>query len=140
MADVFTREKRSEIMSRIRGRDTSPEKSLARILRRLGLKFRRHVRTLPGNPDFILPDRKVAIFVNGCFWHGHRGCKKATIPTSNRTFWCRKLTGNAARDRKNGIALRKRGWRRIVVWQCQLKDEANVSGKVRRVLEATRET
>ena len=108
-------------MSRIRGRDTMPEKTVRSLLHRLGFRFRVQRRDLPGRPDIVLVRQRVAIFVHGCFWHRHRGCRNCTTPTHRRAFWVNKLKGNAARDKVHQRALRKLGWRPIVVWECQTR-------------------
>lgn len=118
--DHLTKEQRSWNMSRVHGKDTKPEMIVRSFLHRKGFRFRLHVRELPGCPDIVLPKYKTVIEVRGCFWHRHPGCKKATIPASNRTFWCDKLQQNAVRDAKNDSALTGLGWRIIVIWECQL--------------------
>lgn len=115
---------RSEMMSRVRSKDTGPEKRVRSLLHALGYRFRLHRRDLPGSPDIVLPARKVAIFVHGCFWHGH-GCKRAgRLPKTNADFWAKKLAANLARDARNRSALENLGWKVLVVWECELKDEA----------------
>jgi len=106
-------------MSRIRGKDTTPEKRVRSLLHRLGFRFRLHGKKLPGRPDIVLAKHKTVIFVHGCFWHRHRGCKNCTTPTNRREWWLEKLNGNAARDKRHQRALRKLGWRPIIVWECQ---------------------
>ena len=110
---------RSRMMAAVRGRDTSPEREVRRALHAHGLRFRLHVRTLPGCPDTVLPRWRTVLFVNGCFWHSH-GCKDAKLPTTRQDFWREKLQGNALRDNKNVDALRTTGWRVLVVWECEL--------------------
>jgi len=114
-------------MSRIRGKDTTPEKVVRSLLHRLGYRFRLHVR-IPVEvgtarravrPDIVLTKQRIAVFVHGCFWHRHRGCKNCTTPTHRREWWLKKLNGNAARDNLHQKALRKLGWRSIVIWECQ---------------------
>lgn len=106
-------------MSRIRGKHTAPEIVVRSLLHRLGFRFRLHGKALPGRPDIVLPKYRTVVFVHGCFWHRHRGCKNCTTPTNRRAFWVAKLEGNAARDKLHLRALRKLGWRCIVVWECQ---------------------
>src|SRR6266571_2124689 len=106
-------------MSRIRGKNTTPEMRLRSLLHRLGYRFRLHGEKLPGRPDVVLAKFKTVIFVHGCFWHRHRGCKNCTTPTHRRSWWVKKLEGNAARDKVHQRALRKLGWRSIIVWECQ---------------------
>ena len=123
MADVFSRKKRSEIMSKIRGTDTGPEKAVRKILFSKGYRFRTNVKGLPGTPDIVLKKWKTVIFVNGCFWHGHsaRECRNATIPKTNRSFWVEKISGNKKRDHLNERRLRKLGWHVLRIWECQVK-------------------
>ena|ERR1043165_1235161 len=124
MRDRLTKERRSWNMSRIRGKHTAPEKVVRSLLHRMGLRFRLHGKGLPGRPDIVLPKYRTVIFVHGCFWHRHRGCRNCTTPTNRREWWLEKLNGNAARDRLHSVALRKRGWRVIVVWECQTERPA----------------
>src|SRR5215471_424622 len=125
MADIFSREKRSWIMSRVRGSDTDPELMIRSMLHRLGYRFRLHRRDLPGTPDIVLPSRRAIIFVNGCFWHGH-SCRRGRLPTTNSEFWQQKISKNRERDRRAQKQLRKEGWRVLIVWQCRTKDQANL--------------
>src|SRR5438445_8088994 len=120
--DRLTKERRSWNMSRIRGKDTSPEKRVRSQLHRMGYRFRLHRKDLPGSPDIVFVSRRIALFVHGCFWHRHRGCKNCTTPTNNRKFWVEKLEGNAARDKRNRLALRKLGWKTFVIWECEIED------------------
>lgn len=128
--DVFTKEKRSKIMSKIKGKDTRPEKVVRSLLHQMGYRFRLHRRDLPGNPDIVLPKHKKVIFVHGCFWHGHDGCPRAKRPSTNKKFWNEKLTKNIERDKKNQKELLKLGWQPLVVWQCQIKDLENLNEKI----------
>lgn len=122
MTDVFTAEKRSWIMSRVRNGDTRPEKLVRSIIHRMGFRFRLHDRRLPGCPDIVLPRHRKAVFVHGCFWHSHPGCPRAKRPNDNRDFWERKLTRNAERDATNQRRLTEQGWDILVVWECETKD------------------
>lgn len=122
MADVFTAEKRSWVMSRIRDRDTKPERVVRSVVHRMGYRFRLRRRDLPGKPDIVLPKHRSVILVHGCFWHGHAGCTKAKRPETKRDFWNSKLDGNIERDRAAIAALQRQGWRVLVVWECQTKD------------------
>ena len=90
-------------------------------MHRMGFRFRLHVKRLPGKPDIVLPRYRTVVFVHGCFWHRHRGCKNCTTPTNNREFWVKKLNGNAARDKLRSKSLAKMGWRAIVVWECEVE-------------------
>ena len=119
MRDRLSKERRSWNMSRIRGKDTAPEKVVRSVLHRLGYRFRLHGKKLPGRPDIVLPKYKTVVFVHGCFWHRHRGCKNCTTPTHRRAWWLKKLEGNVARDKRQRHILRKLGWRVVVVWECE---------------------
>lgn len=120
MTDVFTRSKRREVMSKIRGRDTQPERTVRSALHRAGLRFSTRRRDLPGRPDLVLAPIESAIFVHGCFWHGHPGCRYAAWPASNREFWRRKITETRRRDERCAEQLRHLGWRVFILWACQL--------------------
>ena len=109
-------------MSRVRQAGTSPELDVRRTLRELGVRYRLNARTLPGSPDIANRARRLAIFVHGCFWHRHEGCARTTTPTRNRDFWLEKFAANEARDARNTAALRKLGYRVIVVWECETRD------------------
>jgi DNA mismatch endonuclease (patch repair protein) len=120
-------------MARIRQSRTTPELVVARTLRKLGLGYRRNVKSLPGSPDFANRSRKWAIFVNGCFWHNHTNCHRATVPKANRPFWVDKFVANRRRDAKAIQALRKVGFKVVVVWECQ---SARQEARLRQVLES----
>jgi DNA mismatch endonuclease (patch repair protein) len=122
MADVHTPAQRSFNMSRIRGRDTKPEKLLRSMLHRRGLRFRKNVAALPGKPDIVLPKHKAVVLVHGCYWHRHPGCRFTTTPASNAPFWIRKFDDTVARDRAAEQALKERGWRVFTVWECALRE------------------
>lgn len=136
MTDVHTPEQRSFNMSRIRGADTKPEILLRSLLHRAGFRFRKNVRSLPGTPDIVLPKFQTVIFVHGCFWHRHEGCRFATIPKSNEAFWKAKFAANVQRDRFNEGRLNAAGWKIIIVWECMIKpDSEGLLGRLRRELE-----
>lgn len=120
MADVFSKSKRSEIMSRIRGKDTGPEMVIRKALFARGFRYRLHVKNLPGKPDIVLPKYNAVIIVDGCFWHGHKNCKFFRMPKSRISFWRKKIEANRVRDVKNRRKLRRLGWNVIQVWECQL--------------------
>jgi DNA mismatch endonuclease Vsr len=126
MADNLTAQQRSRNMSRVKGRDTKPELLVRSVVHRLGYRFRLHGKELPGRPDLVLPRHRKVIF-----WHGHGGCRRAARPSTNREFWDRKIEGNVARDAANVRALRRAGWKVLVVWQCALKDRARLEKKLR---------
>ncbi len=121
MADVFTQQKRSWIMSRVRGRDTKPEILVRRWLHARGYRFRLHRADLPGKPDIVLPRYRTAVFVHGCFWHAHAGCKYSALPETNHEYWAEKIGRNVRRDRRNARALRADGWRVIILWECKIR-------------------
>ena len=123
MADVHSKEIRSYNMSRIRAKDTKPEELVRKYLFSRGLRFRKNDKRYPGHPDIVLPKYKTIVFVNGCFWHAHEGCKYFVLPSTNHEFWENKLYGNRKRDHENIIKLQNKGWRVIVIWECQLKKE-----------------
>lgn len=122
--DVVDAATRSRMMSGIRSKDTKPEMTVRKYLHAKGFRYRLHSRTLPGSPDIVLPKFKVAIFVHGCFWHRHSGCRYATTPSSNVDTWKHKFMVNVARDRRKEAALEAAGWRVIVVWECELRRTA----------------
>lgn len=130
--DQLRPEQRSRLMSRVRGKDTAPELSVRAALRKLGIRYRLHAKELPGKPDIVNRKRRWAIFVHGCFWHGHR-CGRGRLPTTNVEFWKAKIAANQERDRSAISKLRERGWITLVVWECQLKDRANVTGRLQRL-------
>ena len=121
-------------MARVRGKDTKPELTLRRVLHALGYRFRIHPQDLPGKPDVVFPRRRKAIFVHGCFWHQHPGCKRATRPKTRVEFWNRKLDANIERDRRILAALKESGWDVMVVWECQLRDLDAVGERLRMFL------
>jgi DNA mismatch endonuclease, patch repair protein len=115
LADIFTKEKRSKIMSSITGKETEPEILVRKFLFSQGLRYRKNVDSLPGKPDIVLKKFKTAIFVHGCFWHGHAKCKKSALPKTNSTFWEKKICNNMERDKKNYLELRRLNWHVIVI-------------------------
>lgn len=121
MADVHDTATRSYNMSRIRGKDTKPELLVRKFLHAQGYRYRLHVKDLPGKPDIVLPKYKTVIFIHGCFWHGHTNCKYFKVPQTRTEWWLNKINTNKANDEKAVKALRKEGWKTIVIWECQLK-------------------
>jgi DNA mismatch endonuclease, patch repair protein len=121
MTDVHSKEMRSFNMSRIRGKDTKPEMLVRKFLFGNGFRYRLHDAKLPGKPDIVLTKYKTAIFVNGCFWHGHKGCNYFVLPKTRTEWWLQKIKGTMARDRAAEIALNVLGWKVMVIWECQLK-------------------
>lgn len=120
MVDVFSRAKRSQVMARIRAKDTKPELAVRSALHALGFRFRLHDRKLPGRPDIVLRRHATVIEVRGCFWHGH-ACLKGRQPGQNRGYWLPKLERNRARDRRNARKLRALGWRVVTLWECRVR-------------------
>jgi DNA mismatch endonuclease (patch repair protein) len=132
--DPLTRSERSERMSRIRNTDTKPEMIVRRLVHGMGYRYRLHVSKLTGKPDLAFFPRHKVIFVHGCFWHQH-GCSQYRMPKTRRSFWEPKLAGNKAHDAKVQKALRKIGWRSLIVWECQLKRSAKLKVRIKRFLE-----
>lgn len=135
MVDRFTPEARSRLMASIRGKNTKPEMVVRRLLHAMGYRFRLHRRDLPGTPDIVFPGRRAVVFVHGCFWHRHAGCRLAAVPATRRDFWEAKIAANKARDRRAVAQLRRDGWRVAVVWECQTRKPAGLDGRLRRFLE-----
>ncbi|MDR0807761.1 MAG: very short patch repair endonuclease [Gemmobacter sp.] len=122
MVDHLTPEARSLNMAKIRGKDTGPELLVRRVAHALGLRFRLHRRDLPGTPDLVFPGRRIALFVHGCFWHRHPGCRRAYAPKSRVEFWQAKFEGNIARDARKQEELTTRGWIVVTIWECETRD------------------
>ncbi len=137
MADTMTLKQRHDCMSRVHSRNTSPELKLRQILWKSGFRYRVNDKRLPGTPDIVLPKYKTVIFVHGCFWHGHKDCKNASIPKTNTDFWVAKITRNQQRDQEVWRQLEAKGWYVIVVWECELK-KARLDGTVEYVSETIR--
>ena len=121
MADIQSKESRSYNMSRISGKDTKPEELVRKYLFSKGFRYRKNVRTLPGSPDLVLPKYHTVIFVNGCFWHGHKNCKYFVWPKSNTEFWRKKIEANMERDKRKKSQLEDMGWTVLTVWECELR-------------------
>lgn len=121
-------------MSRVRGKDTTPEMIVRRVAHGLGYRFRLHRRDLPGRPDLVFPRRRAVIFVHGCFWHHHEGCPKASLPKSRTEYWKEKFRTNRERDVKALAELERLGWRSMVVWECETKDRMALAEQLARHL------
>lgn len=134
MSDIFSSQKRSDIMSKISGKNTKPEILVRKFLFSKGFRYRINVKTLPGKPDIVLPKYKTVIFINGCFWHGHN-CKKEKLPSSNIDFWKGKISNNKSRDDKNSDLLIKLGWKVIIIWQCEVSKIDNRIKILNKLLE-----
>jgi DNA mismatch endonuclease (patch repair protein) len=133
MADIVDQATRSQMMARIRGKNTSPEIRVRKYLHARGFRYRLHVKSLPGKPDIVLPKYHTVIFVHGCFWHQHPRCMDAVMPKSNKFFWKKKLEGNVKRDRLNIAALISSGWRCLTIWECQLSNAKSLPQLVKRL-------
>lgn len=134
--DIWTREKRSEVMSNIRSKNTLPEIRVRKILFSSGFRYRLHVKNLPGKPDIVLPKYDVVIFVHGCFWHLHAGCRDGTIPKTRTNYWKDKLLKNKKRDKDHMSELQKQGWSVLILWECEInKDLQEVLSKVHKFLK-----
>lgn len=126
MADVLSKEQRHKCMSHIRDKNTKPEMLVRKYLFSLGFRYRINVNTLPGTPDIVLRKYNIAIFINGCFWHGHVGCKYANLPKTNQLFWKQKIETNKKRDIEKQCQLRNLGWNIIQIWECELKPKSRI--------------
>ncbi len=134
--DVHDPKTRSYNMSRIKDKDTKPEQLVRKYLFAQGFRYRLHVKNLPGKPDLVFPKYKTVLFINGCFWHGHKGCRYFTLPKTNTEWWLQKIKGTQKRDKEAEIALNVAGWKVITVWECELKPEqreATFDGLVKEV-------
>lgn len=118
-----TPEQRSRTMRAVRSRDTNPELAVRRFLHATGLRYRLHDKRLPGSPDLVFPKRHTVVFVHGCFWHQHPNCPAASSPQSNIDYWSRKLSGNVERDERNRVALEALGWKVLVIWECEVRNQ-----------------
>ena len=133
--DRISESHRSWNMSRIRGRDTGPEKTVRSVLHRLGLRFRLQRKDLPGRPDIVLPRYRTVVLVHGCFWHRHTGCRFSYTPKSNQHFWAEKFAGTVRRDKLNAGRLRRAGWKVIVIWECQVRDVERLRKRLARLFD-----
>lgn len=124
MTDVYSPQKRSAVMAKVKGKGTTPELKVRKALTALGARYRLNRKDLPGSPDIVLPGRRLAIFVHGCFWHGHDCARGSRVPKANRDYWVGKVARNRARDAAASEALAAKGWRVETIWECDLKDDA----------------
>ena len=132
--DRLTPEQRSALMSKVRSRDTGPEMAVRRTAHGMGFRYRLNVKDLPGHPDLVFPKFRKAIFVHGCFWHAHEGCKLFRVPSTRPDYWRQKFATNRARDKRVIVELEDRGWRILVVWQCETMDLGTLAAKIRSFL------
>ena len=130
MTDVFSPEKRSDVMRQVKAKGTSPELKVRKLLWGMGLRYRLHRKDLPGAPDIVLPSRKLAVLVHGCFWHGHDCARGARVPKQNRPYWTQKIERNRQRDARTQAELVAKGWTPLVVWECDLKDPAALKARL----------
>lgn len=135
MADIFSKSKRSEIMSNISAKNTKPEIILRKALFAKGYRYRINYKKLPGKPDIVLSKHKTVIFVNGCFWHGHSQCKDAHLPKTNIEFWKNKIESNVERDKRNIQQLEELGWNVILIWECEIKKK-NMNSLITRIINS----
>ena len=132
MTDIYSKNKRSWIMSKISGKETEPEVLVRKFLFRKGFRYRKNDKRYPGTPDIVLPKYKTVIFVHGCFWHGHN-CRAGKLPETRKEFWQNKIDTNIARDKKNRQDLEKLGWKVLVIWQCELKNKKIRAEKLKEI-------
>jgi DNA mismatch endonuclease, patch repair protein len=133
--DIYSKKKRSQIMAGILGKNTKPEIYIRKVLFANGYRFRINYQSLPGKPDIVLPKYKVAIFIHGCFWHQHKGCKKSKLPSSNELFWSNKIKQNVRRDKRYISLLKRKKWNVFVIWECKIQSSSKlllkkIEGKV----------
>lgn len=131
MTDTLTPQRRSWLMSRVRGKDTKPEIIVRQVAHAMGLRFRLQRKDLPGRPDLVFPKYRLAVFVHGCFWHRHEGCSKASTPKTRADFWNAKFEANVVRDRMTQRRLEEMGWRVAVIWECDTRDRAGIERRLR---------
>lgn len=134
--DRLTAERRSWLMSRVKSKHTNPELVVRRLVFGMGYRYRLHSKKLPGHPDLVFPGRKKAIFVNGCFWHGHPGCRYGRLPKSRVEYWQAKIERNQERDRENIALLEAGGWQVLTVWQCELKNIETLANRLNEFIES----
>ena len=134
MTDVYPPDKRSAVMRRVKGKDTAPELAVRRALTALGARYRLNRKDLPGSPDIVMPGRRLAIFVHGCFWHGHDCPRGSRVPKTNRKYWTAKVARNVARDARTSALLSEQGWRVEMIWECELKDQTALTARLSALL------
>ena len=134
--DSFAKEQRTRCMSRIRSKNTTPELAVRASFTAMNIRYRLHVRELPGKPDLVMRKMKLAIFVNGCFWHQHYGCKRKSLPKTNTEYWHRKLIRNIDRQNENIDSLLQQGWHTAVIWECETKNSDELDIRIKEILRA----
>ena len=135
MTDVHTKKQRSKNMAAIRSKNTKPEITVRKTMYKMGLRYRLHRKDLPGKPDIVLGPVKLALFVNGCFWHRHVNCKYAYNPKTRKNFWNKKFTDTIKRDIKNNIELEKLGWKSVVIWECETQDQDSLRDQILKIIK-----
>ena len=138
LADNLTIEQRRRAMSKVKQRDTAPELIVRSLLHRMGYRFRKNVSSLPSKPDIVLPKFRAVIFVHGCFWHQHEGCRKSVRPLSNIEFWNQKLDRTMLRDKRNLEELDTLGWRNTIIWECQISDREKLAERLSEFLHKSK--
>lgn len=136
MSDVFTPQKRSAVMRRVKSRDTAPELKVRKALTALGVRYRLNRKDLPGSPDIVMAGRRLAIFVHGCFWHGHDCPRGSRVPKANRDYWTAKVARNVARDARTAAELAAAGWRVETIWECELRDAGVLQARLEALLQS----
>jgi DNA mismatch endonuclease, patch repair protein len=131
MTDTLSPQERSALMSRVRGKDSVPEWAVRRIIHRMGYRYRLHARDLPGTPDIVFRKRRKAIFVHGCYWHRHPGCKRSSTPSTRTEFWSAKFAKNRERDERAYLELADKGWDVLVLWECEIRNREAVSDRLK---------
>lgn len=139
MVDHISPERRSWLMSRVRGKHTTPEMRVRKAAHAMGLRFRLHRKDLPGKPDLVFPRHRVALFVHGCFWHRHAACKKSTSPKTRVAYWNEKFRSNVERDRNNYAKLSDAGWTPLVIWECQTKSDNELGSLLVQIIDPPRQ-
>lgn len=135
--DKISPEHRSWLMGRISSKNTKPEMLVRRLLFAMGYRYRLHRKDLPGCPDIVFPKKRIAIFINGCFWHGHVSCKYSRLPSSNVDFWKTKIEGNRRRDTENIALLKQAGWQVLTIWQCEIQDNSKLAKRLNDFIKTT---
>ena len=130
MSDSLSPADRSALMSRVRNRNTAPEVVVRKVAHRLGLRFRLHRKDLPGTPDLVFPQYRLVVFVHGCFWHQHPGCRRASVPKTNASKWLEKFERNRSRDATTKCALEAKGWDVLVIWECETRSKDGLAEKL----------
>ncbi|AJD43576.1 DNA mismatch endonuclease Vsr [Rhizobium sp. SEMIA 4085] len=138
MADQLNPQHRSVLMRKVKAKNTRPEMTVRSTAHRLGYRYRLHVKGLPGSPDLVFPSRRKVIFVHGCFWHRHAGCRRASTPSTNVEFWNAKFQRNVARDRQKEVLLKSAGWGVLTIWECEAHDTVRIAQVISEFLQSAK--